>query len=219
MSESSELSRIDTSGTADPRPLTSLASHRPTTTISDDPLPTGKYYPSNYETQNTSNKQSTQVYSVAQLQQTARLESSVPKQRLDPSQSRLDSDAKRRLHQYQRGMVTQAQLAASEILEGSTSHLNFRPGTSVVGPIPEGGLGLVGSTVRSHKPASPRLLPLGSPGPVTPIDLESGDSYLSRGEIVSSPEFSRDRDEAAAMMRAEEERRAIEGVSPPVPTH
>lgn len=31
------------------------------------------------------------------------------------------------------------------------------------------------------KPTSPRLLPLGSPGPVTPLELEGADGYLTAG--------------------------------------
>ena len=36
----------------------------------------------------------------------------------------------------------------------------------------------------AHKPLSPRLAPLGSPGPVTPMSLESSDGYLALGEQV-----------------------------------
>ncbi|KAF2470129.1 uncharacterized protein BDR25DRAFT_226995 [Lindgomyces ingoldianus] len=31
------------------------------------------------------------------------------------------------------------------------------------------------------KPTSPRLIPMGSPGPVTPLELEDADSYLTAG--------------------------------------
>ncbi|KAJ9293499.1 hypothetical protein DTO271G3_7764 [Paecilomyces variotii] len=40
--------------------------------------------------------------------------------------------------------------------------------------------------VITTKPAAPRLDPLGSPGPVTPLALEEGDSYLSAGAANGS---------------------------------
>ncbi|KAL1876165.1 hypothetical protein Plec18167_005429 [Paecilomyces lecythidis] len=40
--------------------------------------------------------------------------------------------------------------------------------------------------VITSKPAAPRLDPLGSPGPVTPLALEEGDSYLSAGAANGS---------------------------------
>lgn len=39
-----------------------------------------------------------------------------------------------------------------------------------------------------YKPISPRLLPLGSPGPVTPMELESGaSSYLDKAVADERP--------------------------------
>lgn len=46
----------------------------------------------------------------------------------------------------------------------------------------------LGALLKSHKPLSPRLAPLGSPGPVTPMNLEgavAGDSYLTLGRTVT----------------------------------
>ncbi|GAE00154.1 hypothetical protein AN7670.2 [Paecilomyces variotii No. 5] len=44
--------------------------------------------------------------------------------------------------------------------------------------------------VITNKPAAPRLDPLGSPGPVTPLALEEGDSYLSAGAANGSEQQS-----------------------------
>ena len=50
------------------------------------------------------------------------------------------------------------------------------------------------------KPVSPRLLPLGSPGPVTPMELEESAGYLGAGaKGLSQSELM------ARMSRAEEE--------------
>jgi hypothetical protein len=40
-------------------------------------------------------------------------------------------------------------------------------------------------TVGENKPVSPRLVPLGSPGPVTPLELEQKEGYLLAGASQS----------------------------------
>jgi hypothetical protein len=170
-------------------------SHTPVTAynptgVHDSPLPMGKYYPSNYENRN-------QQPSLPA--QTTKSESQVPRPRLETAHSRTDSDAKRRLQQYQRDMIAQATLAASEVL-GRTSkhsgsiHATMQPSlvsisSTTTTPSLDGSLlknvQLGGAVMRSRKPVSPRLAPLGSPGPVTPMDLEGGgalaDGYMGRG--------------------------------------
>lgn len=114
----------------------------------------------------------------------------------------MDSGAKHRLQQYQRDMIAQAALAASEVLGGTAN--------------------LGGSMVRGQKPVAPRLLPLGSPGPVTPIDLEGGgDSYLTRGgdAVITASETGREQKDVGLSIRVEEDRRLHEAVTPPVPSH
>jgi hypothetical protein len=37
------------------------------------------------------------------------------------------------------------------------------------------------SPMQVDKPVSPRLVPLGSPGPVTPLELEAEEGYLAAG--------------------------------------
>lgn len=55
-------------------------------------------------------------------------------------------------------------------------------------------------TFPGAKPISPRLLPLGSPGPVTPMELEESSGYLSAGaKVLSQSEL------IARMNRVEEE--------------
>lgn len=43
---------------------------------------------------------------------------------------------------------------------------------------------------RSDKPVSPRLAPLGSPGPVTPLELEGQEGYMVAGVRSASKDTS-----------------------------
>lgn len=63
---------------------------------------------------------------------------------------------KRKLQQYQRDMIAQARFATSH-----TKH---------------------GLQLQMPKPLSPKLMPAGSPGPITPFELEQESAgYLTRG--------------------------------------
>lgn len=140
----------------------------------DSPLPMGKYYPSNYENRNGSQ---------ANLRPLAGTMSSNigPDSHAIPcttSQSNPETELRRKLQQYQRDMIAQASMAANELLSSSAKS-GDKPGISLNSlPIRDSRFSATGS----HKPLSPRLLPLGSPGPVTPMDLESigGSDYMSR---------------------------------------
>lgn len=89
---------------------------------------------------------------------------------------------RRKMQQYQRDMIAQATMALGSSAKSTTSlSLNGLPikDTWITGSSP-------------HKPRSPRLDPLGSPGPVTPMELESaGSSYLEKGKSPVPP-FSKD---------------------------
>jgi hypothetical protein len=61
---------------------------------------------------------------------------------------------KRKLQQYQRDMIVQARLAALPSTHEQT---------------------------QSAKPSSPKLQPLGSPGPITPLELEESSGYMVAG--------------------------------------
>lgn len=64
----------------------------------------------------------------------------------------------------------------------------------------------IGFTSASSKPSKPNLAPLGSPGPVTPLDLETqDDGYL--GVRFRSSEDQQVKDDVSCAVRAEEERR------------
>lgn len=109
--------------------------------------------------------------------------------------SRNESDAKRRLQQYQRDMIAQATLA----LNGGNVNAAALSSLRTIG------------FASMSKPSKPRLAPLGSPGPVTPMELEgSGEGYLgARGPVDAQVE------EIARAIRAEEERKQREGASSP----
>jgi hypothetical protein len=68
-------------------------------------------------------------------------------------------------------------------------------------------------STQSIKPISPRLLPLVSPGPVTPIELEESAEYLVAG---SQSAEGNQQELVGRMIRAEEERERREGRSSPV---
>jgi hypothetical protein len=107
--------------------------------------------------------------------------------------SRQESEAKRRLQQYQRDMIAQATLA----LNGGNVNVAALNAIS---------LRNIGFTSATTNPSKPNLVPLGSPGPVTPLDLETNDDgYL--GIRFRSSEDQPHMDEVTRAIRAEERRR------------
>ncbi|CAG8975017.1 hypothetical protein HYALB_00012184 [Hymenoscyphus albidus] len=118
-------------------------------------IPKGKYYPSNYITPMTSQSSTprTSLTPVATSLQIPAYNNTNNKKR--PSHERNNSDVKRKLQQYQRDMIAQARAA---------SHA---PPSDITWTVP--------------RPVSPRLAPLGSPGPITPLELENNDGYLAAG--------------------------------------
>lgn len=186
--------------------------------LHEAPMPVGKYYPSNYEAsrsrQNSSHSQRTSRGSLQPPSSSglgsAKSDTAVPQlNRSESSRGRSDSDAKRRLQQYQRDMVAQATQAARQLASGqaASAHLAAKHGASVQK-----------FQIGSHRPVSPRLQPLGSPGPVTPMELEGkgGDgSYLTRGLPVPSPDAGRESQAVARAMKAEDERQRREARGSP----
>jgi hypothetical protein len=53
------------------------------------------------------------------------------------------------------------------------------------------------------KPVSPRLAPVGSPGPVTPLELEQGDGYLVAGARYATSNFEPTADLVQTMIEQE----------------
>lgn len=153
-----------------------ISSYMPSGLYDDVALPMGKYYPSNWESRHGKSAQSRPSVMAQPAASVMRSEPQVPKFQGDQTQHhRPVSDVKRRLLQYQRDMVAQAAnaLIASTGSAGSAT-ASYPSGV----PLPKGQL--AATFLRSHKPPSPRLEPVGSPGPVTPMSLEA-DSYLSLG--------------------------------------
>ncbi|RCI17065.1 hypothetical protein L249_1794 [Ophiocordyceps polyrhachis-furcata BCC 54312] len=135
----------------------------------DSPLPMGKYYPSNWEQRRPARSSSDSR------------PSSVPRQ-YDNNNSTSgnnntnhEAEARRKMmQQYQRDMIAQAAMG----LGGSAKTAGKQPLSSTASPLTGLPLKDVWLAVPSSlKPASPRLHPLGSPGPVTPMDLEAA-GYL-----------------------------------------
>lgn len=91
-----------------------------------------------------------------------------------------NDDARQRLQQYQRDMVAQASMALGgsykpNMLPGNAAALRHLPG-------PDGRLA---RPATPQRPVSPQLLPMGSPGPVTPMDLEAQEEYIT-GKVVAN---------------------------------
>ncbi|KAG7291495.1 hypothetical protein NEMBOFW57_001514 [Staphylotrichum longicolle] len=166
-------------------PDTPISSYIPSGFHEDVVLPMGKYYPSNWEKRH--GKGPINRPQASQPAAAFRSDSQVPKYYGDQAHSRPGSDVKRRLQQYQRDMVAQAAMAANALIASSGSARSAAAASSLGGtPLPKAQL--AANFLKTHKPLSPRLRPLGSPGgPVTPMSLEA-DCYLS----VSSPAAGKD---------------------------
>lgn len=170
------------------RTTTPVATYNPGP-YSENPLPMGKYYPSNYE-QRKADKYGRPLSS-SPTSAPSSLETSA-------GHPRYESEAKRRIQQYQRDMIAQATLALNN---GSLSPAAMQSLRSI-------GFG----SISSSNPSKPRLEPLGSPGPVTPMELGGSDGYLS----ARAPADDMQAREIARMLRAEEERKRREGASSPI---
>ncbi|KAK6085461.1 hypothetical protein SCUP234_03009 [Seiridium cupressi] len=190
-------------GSSSSRANTPVASYIPSG-VHANPLPMGKYYPSNYENSRPPQQlQSTRPPVSGSLSPAIKSDSQVPTLRGDASmgQSRHESEAKRRLQQYQRDMIAQATLALNggNVNAAALNALSLRN---------------IGFTSVPTKPSKPNLAPLGSPGPVTPLDLETNDDgYL--GVRLRSSDDQPPMEEVSRAIRAEEERRRREGTRSP----
>ncbi|KAI0447187.1 hypothetical protein F4803DRAFT_558875 [Xylaria telfairii] len=144
------------------------------------PLPMGKYYPSNYERRKDEKKGKKHrlTTSAPTMSGSTKSESQVPtvNQTSAMGHSRSESEAKARLQQYQRDMIAQASIALGR----------GNPNEATLGSIRQYGFN------HMIKPSKPRLVPLGSPGPVTPMELEGSDvGYLGvHGGIGAPAELS-----------------------------
>ncbi|KAI1339244.1 hypothetical protein F5Y15DRAFT_416118 [Xylariaceae sp. FL0016] len=178
------------------RSSTPVASYMPIGS-QGSPLPMGKYYPTNYEQRQDEKRraQNSRPSSAGSLHTMS--DSMVPTVNQSPAMghSRNESEAKRRLQQYQRDMIAQATLALNG---GNISAATLSS------------LRTIGFNTMA-KPSKPRLMPLGSPGPVTPMELEGADDgYLG---IHGASDLQEE--EIARAIRAEEERKRREGASSP----
>ncbi|KAK3996271.1 hypothetical protein QBC44DRAFT_304652 [Cladorrhinum sp. PSN332] len=153
-------------------------------------IPTGKYYPANWEkahnqpplpippelqplVQRSANPSISIYHNPASPKKTSKSLSPSAKTQAPPRNSyrhnRTESEAQRLVHTYQKDMVIQACNGIVSAAEGSSAynHNQHR-----------------GSLSPASRPLSPRLEPLGSPiGPVTPMSLEDDNGgYLTLGQ-------------------------------------
>ncbi len=129
-------------------------------------IPMGKYHPSNYKSPastavTTPTSAPRPPLPPTNLSIPPKTSKRSSKER--PGHERKSSDVKRKLQQYQRDMIAQARDAASTMRAGRAS----------------------------KEPISPKLQPLGSPGPITPFDLEEADGYIVEGSAAVRKETER----------------------------
>jgi hypothetical protein len=138
----------------------------------------GKYHPSNYKLVAPSTPTS-----IPPALPATSLE--LPsKNKARPGHVRRDSDVKRKLRQYQQDMIAQARMASTA----------------------QSGVGNVKCPIMGiAKPVSPRLAPLGSPGPITPFELEESAAagYLVAGARMAEGPGGGEREMVGRMIREE----------------
>lgn len=127
-----------------------------------DPLlmPMGKYYPSNYKSPaNTSlnNPNSSAATPQAPMPPTLSIPTTILKRgsKHQPGHERKSSDMKRKLQQYQRDMIAQTRTASAAASGVPMAYFD--------------------------EPIPPKLQPAGSPGPITPFELEESSGYIVAG--------------------------------------
>lgn len=142
-------------------------------------IPMGKYHPSNYKPVSPSVVAGPNP--VASPTPPAQLEIPSLGKKKRPAHQRHTSDVKRKLQQYQRDMIAQAKLA-----------------------------GLADPSERrgNAKPSSPKLQPLGSQGPITPLELEESTEYMAAGTRGT------DREREAVVRMIDQERNGSGSGSP-----
>lgn len=158
-----------------------VASYCPTG-FSDNSLQIGRYYPSNYENSRESHKSRPNAASASSVDP----KSSTQSKSSSPSApSDLDIRQKLWRQQYQRDMIARHAAKQSEISVSSSGEAKavLSQMEDVTARRMPPGKALSFGPQSLHKPHAPRLHPLGSPGPVTPMDLESsGGNYLDKGK-------------------------------------
>ena len=138
-----------------------------TSGFQDAPLSMGKYYPSNYEQWHQQPESSTHLHpeSTGVAEPSATADSNIAQRLSAPIQGEVpQSEKRRRMLQYQRDMVAQATMALGSSAKPAA--------VKSLRGLPVKDIWLAGA---SQNPLSPKLHPLGSPGPVTPMELEGED--------------------------------------------
>ena len=123
-------------------------------------IPMGKYHPSNFKSNPTSSVGTPTGHSIPAPFPSHNL--ALPKTTgkrntaARPGHERRGSDVKRKIQQYQREMIAQSRTAGHHSTGGAMK-------------------------AALRKPNSPKLEPLGSPGPITPFELEESAGYMIAG--------------------------------------
>jgi hypothetical protein len=173
-----------------PVPATTTAAMPPTNTshnmpiasyypsgFHDTPLPMGKYYPTNYEQRSQSRQSSSKSSFVGTPSSRP---GSVHSQGPSASPEKPSAaEVQRRMEQYKRDMAMQTRMVWMSAAKNSGK-------STLAVPVQSPHFKDVRLLSSTGKPLAPKLGPLGSPGPVTPIDLGGDEGYLAKGKAPES---------------------------------
>ncbi|KAK0723664.1 hypothetical protein B0T21DRAFT_294099 [Apiosordaria backusii] len=167
-------------------------------------LPLGIYYPTNWERRHGKSSQQQRPSAVSKSASSPGHESQGQKLHREQGHARSGSEVKRLIQQYQRDMVTQATMAARSVVANSAAlPAALGGGDAFFDAHP------ISASLLKTDPKSPRLEPLGSPGPVTPMSLEDEDiGYLTLGRPMTGADAERQAAELEKAMRTDELRRS-----------
>ncbi|KAI8710395.1 hypothetical protein NCS52_01576000 [Fusarium sp. LHS14.1] len=146
----------------------------------DSPLPVGKYYPSNFENRSACKPMLRPSLAGTRSSNISPNGETIPRSTHQSHLATPETKLQRKLQQYQRDMIVQASMAARELLNNPATSANYMANGVPINSLPLRNARLPAQT--PHKPRPPRLLPMDSPGPVTPMDLGAvdGGDYLSK---------------------------------------
>jgi hypothetical protein len=129
----------------------------------------------------------------------------------EEGRDRTTNEVQKKIERYQRDMIAQARKLNSgqvdvgdlPVISGSVKGVAVGRSTGVrnLGAVTGAGVRVDGTWLPRSKPISPKLLPLGSPGPITPFELEElgeGGYLVARGTGGRS-----EREAVAGMIRSE----------------
>ncbi len=165
-------------------------------------IPMGKYHPANYKSGLSTPATTSPSAHAVPLPPTNLALPHPSNKRQRPPHQRKNSEVKRKLQQYQQNMIAQARSAAASASPSSATSSSLK--------------------FYIKEPNSPKLGPAGSPGPITPFELEESATagYVLGGTRVASSgltagSLEREREKVMKNLLEEERRRGRTGAGSP----